>query len=247
MKRNAGVWNVLIAVASVLVIPRLAGETQRLVAERFGYALDGVDPSGVYIWASIHHVAQLLLTIALMLIFSRSLASWGFNLQNRNRSLQLFGRFFIYYTAFVVVGHVALFFLTPAPAFLHPLNARNIAGELGFKLFLSGTCEEPLFRGFVMSLLYRTMTGVFRVGRIEMPYAGAVATVLFMLAHVGYTLSPLAITWISPAQQVQACALGLFYAYMFHQTRSLLGPVLVHNYFNFSLTALGMLWALLKS
>jgi membrane protease YdiL (CAAX protease family) len=247
MKRIAGVGNVLIAVAAVLVIPRLAGEAQRLVAEQFGHALDRIDPNGVYIWASIHHLAQLLLTIALMLTFSRSLASGGFNLQNRNRSLQLFGRFFIYYTAFVVAGHAALFFLAPAPAFPHPLNARNVVGELGFKLFLSGTCEEPLFRGFVMTVLYRTMTGVFRVGRIEMPYAGALATVLFMLAHVGYTLAPLAITWISPTQLVQACALGLFYAYMFHQTRSLLGPVLVHNYFNFSLTALGMLWALLRT
>jgi uncharacterized protein len=247
LKRLGNIGNISIATVAVLVIPRMAWEVQRLVAERFGPALERFDPNGVYVWSSIHHLTQLALTIAVMLAFRRTLAGWGFNLENRHRSLHLVGQFFVYYTAFAVAIHVALFFLAPAPAFPHPLNAINVAGELGFKLLLSGTCEEPLFRGFVMMVLCQSMTGTFRVGRIEMPHAGLAATVLFMLAHVGYTLSPFAITWVSPAQQFQALALGLFYAYMFHQTRSLLGPVLVHNYFNFSLTALGMLWALLKT
>ena len=215
MKKIGNIGNILIATTAVLVIPGLAGEVQKLVAERFGHALDRIDPSGVYIWASIHHLAQLILTIGLMLIFSRSLRGWGFNLNNQNFSLQFFGRFFIYYTAFVVAVHGALFFVAPTPVFHNQLNARNVAGELGFKLLLSGTCEEPLFRGFVMTLLYQSMTGAIRMGGIEMPYAGLVATGLFMLAHVGYSLSPFGITWFSPAQQFQALALGLFYAYMF--------------------------------
>jgi membrane protease YdiL (CAAX protease family) len=67
-----------------------------------------------------------------------------------------------------------------------------------------------------------------------------------MIAHIGFSLSPAAVHHFSIAQQVQAMLLGLFYAYYFHRTRSLLAPVLVHNLFNFLLTSFGVIWALVK-
>jgi len=66
------------------------------------------------------------------------------------------------------------------------------------------------------------------------------------LAHLGYTLSPFAITWVWVPQLAQALDLEIFCAGVFHQTRSLLCLILVHIYFNFTLTAQGMLWALLR-
>lgn len=239
--------DLVLAGAAVLAVPRLAQEMTQRIAVRYGHALDKIDPSGVFVWSSLHHLWQLAFTLVAMLLLRQTLRGWGFTLTNHRRSFQLFGRFFLYYTSFVVAGHVALFFLATPPAFRYPLTARNLAGELGFKLLLSGTCEEPLFRGMVMVLLGRSMTGVIRVGPIEMPHAGLAATLFFMMAHIGFSFSPPAITWLSVPQLLQAGALGLFYAYMFHQTRSLLGPILVHNYFNFSLTALGMMWALGRS
>lgn len=239
-------FHLLLALAAVIAVPRLAQEMTNRIAIRYGHSLDKIDPNGVYVWSSLHHLWQLALTLIAMLLLSRTLCGWGFTLNEHDRSLRFFRQFFLYYTGIVVVGHLALFFVAPPPTFPHPLTGRNIVGELGFKLLLSGTCEEPLFRGLVMTLLYRSLAGVIRVGRIEMPYAGLAATLFFMLAHIGFSLSPLAVTWLSVPQLLQAGALGLFYAYIFHQTRSLLSPILIHNYFNFSLTALGMIWVILK-
>lgn len=243
MKNLGNAGNILIALAAALSIPRMAGGLTTFVAVRFGHSLDKIDPNGAYVWNSIHHLSQLLFTIVLMLLLNRSLRVWGFNLDHRKRSLFLFWRFFLYFTGFILVLHALLFFFVPPPSFQHPLTVRNIIGELGFKLILSGTAEEPLFRGLVMVLLYQSMSGVFRLGRIEMPHAGVVAAVIFAAAHIGFSFWPLAINWISVPQLLEAFGMGLLYAYIFHQTRSLLGPILVHNYFNFSLTAAGMMWA----
>ena len=245
-RRRQAVVKAVIALVAILAIPRLAGDMATRSAGWCWNWLGNIDPNGTYLWVSLHHVWQLVATLAAMLLFDRSLRHWGFNLNNWRTSLYLFGQFFLYFMAVAVAGHLLLFFFAPPPVFPHALTARNVFGELGFKLFLSGTCEEPLFRGLVMVLVYQSMRGVVRIGRIEMPYAGLVATALFMVAHIGYTLSPPAITSFSIPQQIEALVLGLFYAYIFHRTRSLLGPILVHNYVNFSLTALGMLWALLR-
>lgn len=245
MKNFGHAGNILIALAAALGIPQMAGLLTTYIAVHFGHSLDKIDPNGAYVWNSIHHLSQLLFTVILMLLLNRSLQVWGFNLNHRKRSLFLFWRFFLYFTGFILILHALLFFFVPPPSFQHPLTARNIIGELGFKLILSGTAEEPLFRGLVMILLYQSRSGVIRLGGIEMPHAGVMAAVIFAAAHVGFTIWPFAITWISIPQLLEAFGMGLFYAFMFHQTRSLLGPILVHNYFNFSLTATGMVWAIL--
>jgi membrane protease YdiL (CAAX protease family) len=95
---------------------------------------------------------------------------------------------------------------------------------------LVGIGEEPLFRGMVMTVLGKYMRGMHRIGNWEIPSSGIVAAVLFMLAHVGFTFSPFAITHFSLLQQFTALGLGLYYAYLFHRTGSLLGPILVHNF-----------------
>lgn len=107
-----------------------------------------------------------------------------------------------------------------------------MTGYLGFQMLLSGTCEEPLFRGMVMVVLARYMKGMHQIGKWEIPTTGIIATVLFMLAHIGFTLSPFAITHFSVLQQFTALGLGVYYAVSFHRTGSLLCPILSHNFAN---------------
>ncbi len=166
-------------------------------------------------------------------------------MRNRQRSLSLLRAFVLYFVLFVVAGHVILYFIGPAPTWPHPLTLRNVAGELGFKALLSGTAEEPLFRGLVMMVLYRSWAGQSKWIGIQISHAGLIATGLFIVAHIGFSLAPLQITWISPIQLAQAGVLGFFYAVVFDRTRSLLTPILAHNFANTFLTAIGMTWALI--
>ncbi|MFQ5950744.1 MAG: type II CAAX prenyl endopeptidase Rce1 family protein [Candidatus Geothermarchaeales archaeon] len=71
--------------------------------------------------------------------------------------------------------------------------------------------------------------------------AGILAAILFMLAHIGFTFSPFAITHFSLSQQFLAFVHGLYYAIVFHRTGSLLGPIISHGYSN------GMLFVVLYS
>jgi membrane protease YdiL (CAAX protease family) len=245
MRSFGKVGDLLVALLAILLVPELASRGANFFAAIIGDS----QPRAVTMWLTwntLHHLIQLALTVLLMLAFMRDLRAWGFNLRNAQGSLRLAKSFVLYCTLFVVLGHMPLVIFARPPTFLHPLTAGTIAGELGYKLFISGTCEEPLFRGFVMILLYRSWRGSYRLFGVEIPHAGLWATLLFALAHIGYTISPFAVTSISPMQLGQATVLGLIYAVFFHKTRSLLAPIVAHNYFNFSFTAAGLLWAALR-
>lgn len=226
-------------VVVLVAITQLAG----LAATRSMPLFPRVDPHGAFLWASVHHAVQLLMTLLAAWLLGFSLRDIGFNLNERRQSLAMLRSFLGYFVAFVVAGHVILFFLASAPEWGRPLDLRNVGGELAFKALLSGTAEEPLFRGLVMMLLWRSWKGEARWLGIRISHAGLLATGLFIAAHIGFTLFPLRLTFFSPIQLVQAAILGFFYAVVFDRTRSLLTPILAHNFANVFLTGVGMLWA----
>jgi len=191
----------------------------------------GIDPLGCVLWISIHHVAQLALTLLFMKIFAgKTLAEWGFNLREWRLSLRIFRWFCLLYLvpAFFVAIFPSISSGQP-PQLGYPLTTGNISGVLGFAFFGAGTCEEPLFRGLVMGLLARYWPGNLSMGTFSIPVAGLWATLIFMIAHLHITFAPFSITadfW----QQISALGLGLFYAAVFYRTGSLLAPVLTHGY-----------------
>lgn len=227
-------------VALVYLIPQLSSVGANEVSALLGY----LDPDGAFLWSTAHHSFQLVLTLVAAFVFGIDLRTLGFNLEHEQDSIALVKAFTVYYVAFIVAGHVVLFWVLPAPQWVVPMTASNISGELAFKALLSGTAEEPLFRGLVMTLLYGGLPGSRRYLGIDLSHAGAIATVLFTLAHIGLDPFSLQVTWISPVQLVQAFVLGVFYAFVFDRTRSLLAPILAHNFANFFLTAVGMIWSL---
>ena len=157
---------------------------------------------------------------------------WGFNLNELPESLRIFGWFARVYLLVIILTLLPNIFSGTAPSFDYPLTSQNMAGVLGFQILLSGTAEEPLFRGMLMTVLGKYMRGTHRIGNFEIPSSGVVAAILFTLAHVGFTLSPFAITHLDPLQLFGALVLGLFFAIVFHRTGSLLGPIIMHGYGN---------------
>ena len=231
----------LAALLFVLVIPQLASQVAGSIAPR----LARFDPDNAFAWLSVHHLAQIIVALVVMLAWSgSSLRRWGFNFNELKVSLRWFGWFALFCTLGTLVFQILpmLLFRRFQPQFPlnpFPLNARNVVGSLGFQYLLSGSGEEPLFRGFVMTVLLVSWKRELRVGKIVMPVAGLWATLLFMLAHVNYTLSPFRITHFSLPQQLFCLGFGLFDAAAFYRTRSLLCPVLAHGFSN------GIIWSLL--
>lgn len=230
MKSLGKIGDLIVVILAITFVPKLSVVLTNKV---YPYA-SSIDPDKVFLWISIHHIFQLLLSLVLMKLWiSRCLRDYGFNLNDYKRSLRIFCWFCLIYLVPVffvnVVGHIIS---GEPPSFKYPLNARNVIGFLGFEYLLSGTGEEPLFRGFAIILLSQSWKHVFRIWRIEISLASLIATALFMCAHIGLKFYPLEITHISWSQQVWALGLGLYYAIVFHKTKSLLCPVLSHGYSN---------------
>jgi len=216
-------------VIAVWMIPGRAAS----IANAFKELAASIDPSGCFLRFSVHHVAQLILTILFMKVFSDGkLSEWGFNLRESKLSLRIFGWFCLIYLLPVFLYNVLPTLISGhSPQFNYPLTPRNVAGTLGFQFFLSGTCEEPLFRGFVMVCLAQSWKGIIRMGGFSFPISGLWATLIFMLAHANISFVPFSIS-ASFWQQVWSLGLGLYYAAVFHRTGSLLAPILSHGYSN---------------
>lgn len=227
----------------VLILPEIGSRAANSLSPMFSR----IDRDGVYAWVTIHHLVQLLAALMLMMILKPRLGYWGFNLENWKETWGYLKSFFVYLFIFVTAGHILLYFFSPPPQFPYPLTAENVAGNLLFKLLLSGTSEEPLFRGLVMTILLGSWSEQTKLFGIKISWAGIWATLFFVLAHVGFELFPFSLTYVDPLQLVQAAVLGVFYAVVFERTRSLAGSIIAHNASNVVFTSAGLIWVWLAS
>lgn len=230
MKSLGKIGDLVVVVLAATFLPRLIS----ILTQQVFPSSSPLDPDNVFLYGSIHHILQLLLPMFLMKLWlTRRLSDFGFNLNDHKRSLRIFYWFSLIYLVPVFFVNVLPSIISGnSPSFGYPLNARNITGTLGYMYLLTGTGEEPLFRGFVIVVLSQSWKKVFRLWRIEISAAGLISTVLFMYAHIRFTVFPFEITYFSWAQQVWALGLGLYYAIVFQKTKSLLCPILSHGYSN---------------
>jgi membrane protease YdiL (CAAX protease family) len=194
----------------------------------------GLDPDGVFAWSFLHHITQTLLTAAVILVLARlwrrPASAWGLNLAKKDWSMRVFWRFCL---GCAVYGVITAWMMRSSsalpPVVNHPLNARNVTGNLLFMFTMPGISEELLFRALVVTILARSWNEKVRLPGFEVSSAGIIAAVVFSLAHVGFTIFPFKVTYLDPMQLIIAFGFGIFYAVMYDHTKSLLGPVLVHN------------------
>jgi membrane protease YdiL (CAAX protease family) len=70
--------------------------------------------------------------------------------------------------------------------------------------------------------------------------AVVVSILIFMLGHVNIRFNPFRVENFNLLQQVTVFTFGGFYAYLFLRTRSLLGPMLAHNWLNGVIVLIGL-------
>ncbi len=208
----------------LLGVPRLGG----LVADQFDYSQ--VDPDGAFAWISVHHVVQALIFLLLMIPVARlGKLDFGFGWGDRKTGfwfVRLFALIFVGYTA---VSMVIVLATGTFQTFPYPMTTRNIVGHLAFQLLLSGPSEELIFRGFAITMLAFAVQGTVARGKVSA--ANIVAAVIFGLAHVGISFSPIALSY-DPFQVVYAIVLGIFYGVCYERSKSVYYPMMVHSISN---------------
>lgn len=227
MKVIKQVLSVIIVGVIVLGVPQIAGQ----IAHLFNY--DSIDPNRAFMWISVHHIVQAVIILLLMIIIVKfsplSFNSFGLQVGNKKvgiRYVKIFTLGFLVY-ALVSIGMVLMF--NTFNQFPYPLSFRNAIGQLSFQLFLSGPSEELIFRGFVMTILAlfihrRILNNRFSIVNI-------IAAIIFVLAHVGFKLSPFELTY-DPMQLVYVFVLGVVYGDCFEKTKSVIYPMLLHSISN---------------
>ena len=173
-------------------------------------------------YLTYHHLIQLAMTLLLMSCFRQSITmnGFGFNVDKWRQTIKSTLAFCGIYLVPVVVYNIL-----PLWGDIRATRESLLgvdSGLFAFQFLLSGTCEEPLFRGFVIRVLQRSWS---------LAASCLFSIFLFMLAHMRMNLFPFDFH-IDIMQQVWILCLSIYYVVVFRNTGSLLGPILAHNYSN---------------
>ncbi len=188
-----------------------------------------------WVGAIDHHVVQLCFALGCIWYLSGGdWRSWGLNTKNLGESKRLLTRgFFPVLVLFLFFGELLVPLLTDTPPeFGYEVTVVNVIGILVFMGIVSGLSEEILFRGFIQTYLTQYFDRTFTVFGHVLPLSGLIAAVIFTVAHVGFTVFPLGIYHLQIPQIALAFVLGIYYAIAYHETESLVAPIVAHNVVN---------------
>jgi membrane protease YdiL (CAAX protease family) len=233
-----------------LVLTRLISEISFLVAKPAFQSLSSLDLDGSFLYISLHHIFQGLLALLAIWLVSRiwkiPFADFGFNTRQWQPALRWVFQFCLFWFILQLSIGVGLVLSgNTLSEFPFPLNARNFGSYFAFQILLSGTGEEPLFRSLVMTplLFYGKKVGLS--DKQNGVIATAIATFIFMIAHINFALNPLRVTHFNILQQLTCLIFGIFYAFLFLRTKSIFGPILAHNWLNGVIVTSGLILILL--
>jgi uncharacterized protein len=239
------VWRVPLLLLAGMLTAKAINLFSFAMADRVYPWMATLDPDGVFLHISIHHIVQLLLTLGLMFLFTRlhaatTFRSLGFNLNEWRFNLKWVLIFTLGWTA---IQFGAGYFLVknglPAnPGY--PLTWRNLTGAFAFQFILSGSSEEPLYRGLIMSAMLVGWQPLFSKPKRLAIAAIIGSTLVFMFDHINFSFSPLAVTHFNFLQQGTLLIFGIFYGWLFWRARSLFGPILAHGLLNVVIVASGI-------
>lgn len=241
-----------IVVLGLFVLQQLVAGTGIVVANLFSY--NRIDPDGQFMWISVHHIVQLVISLALIwLLASVWGIDFGLRVGNLRAGLRAVGLFFAVFIPYTVVSYVFMILVMGVPSYTFPLTARNVLGTLGFQLLLSGPGEELLFRALPITVMWHLLgkgrlIGFGSTGTADAPRrpwllvygAGVVTAVLFTVAHINWSLSPFTLSY-DAFQLAYVFVMGMVYAQTYERTGSVLYSTIIHSLANVLMVGAGYL------
>lgn len=216
----------------VILILLLAPRLGTSVADYLNPFFTSIDPDKKFMEGIVHHIVQALVPFFLILLWKKEFfEGWGFTLGNKTLGLKWVGWFTLIWILIYVGINTFNHFANNVPEVYYDVtNTRNLLGELFFRGFIVGPSEEILFRSFpIILLLTAGFTNKTDIFGFEITSAGIIAAVLFALAHIGFNFYPFEVYQFNIVQVVTALGFGLLYAIVFHQTKSIYYPMIIHS------------------
>lgn len=231
-----------IVVLLVLAFQAMLGKVGSAVADSLSY--ERLDPQNAFLWNSIHHITEMAIVLAVILLLAILLkADFGFGIGDWRKGIRYVGVYTAVFAGIALACHILMRIYNMLPTYDFPLNSRNVLGTLGFQLFLSGPAEELLFRALPITVLVRIfgMSVQKRHGKHGITHETVIASVLFAAAHVKWSLFPFAIE-ANAFQLVYAFALGVVQGKAYQDSHSILYPICMHSISNVLMVGTGYLF-----
>lgn len=203
-----------------------------------------IDQDNAFMYLILHHIFQaivfLILIWAAVKLFHLKIRDFGFNLNDYKVSI----KYTIVFCAVWAVLQFGVSYLMVRNGLIFdmgfPVNTRNVTGYFLFETLLSGTSEELFFRGFVITVLLVLFKNYYKNNSGLYITVILLSTVNFLIGHINYELFPPQITYIDGFQQLTVLIFAVVYGITFLKTKSLLGPILMHNLLNGIITLNGL-------
>ena len=231
IEKSRPFWLVPVVVLLLLIFQQVSSRAGGYVANSFSYA--AIDPYNVFAWISVHHIVQTILALAVIGILATTKKfDFGFRLGDVKVGLKLTLDFTILVLIINTVSYIITFFFFSFSGPDFPLNLRNVAGTLGFQLFLS-SAEEIGFRALPIALLvysFKTSKSI-KIANTEVSLATIIAAILFTLAHVRWSINPV-IIYFDITQLAISFVYGIYYGVAFEKSKSVLYPMIMHGISN---------------
>ena len=222
----------------LFIIQTFASKIGGYIAKLFDYTI--IDSDNTFMNISVHHIVQMLIALLVIFIIHKT-RKLNFNLKPK------FSKTGVLYTAifsFVILIYVLISYIigysnSAIAPYGYDLNAVNILGTLGFQLLLSGTSEEILFRALPI-----TVIGNLTNSKSKNVLGILVASVLFSIAHIQWSLVPFTISF-DLFQLVYAFILGIAYGVTYIKSKSIIYPMIMHGMSNFLMVGIGYIFAIM--
>ena len=127
------------------------------------------------------------------------------------------------------------------PAHSYPLTVLNVLGMMTFQWIFVGIFEEPITRGLVQTPLMNELKGTVRIFKWDFHIGSVITAIIFGVGHFGPHIF-FGGSWINlPLHLAFATLYGFGSSYIYQETKSLAGPILMHNMVDGLLTTVDLL------
>lgn len=228
-----------IVVIGLFVFQQFSGKIAGVIARSLSY--EKVDFYNSYACISVHHIIQMLIALAIIVILQKLLkVDFGFNLGDSKKGVKYLRIYIAVFAIITIICHTLMYINNQLPQYDFPLNINNIAGTLGFQLFLSGTSEEIVYRALPITVLVYVFGKSVNV-KWNITLETIIAAILFSMAHIKWSLWPFAIN-ANYFQLFYAFVLGTIQGVVYQESRSILYPMIMHSVSNVLMVGTGYLF-----
>jgi len=228
-KQSTRIYFAILATLGLFLFQQFASRSSGSLASLFDYR--SIDPSGTFMWISVHHIIQAMIALALILLLGQILQlDFGFKPGKVALGLKCVGIISVALFVYMIVSYIVGYSFDLVRPYGYPLNSLNITGTLAFQLLLSGPSEEVLFRALPITLLAFFMK---KKSKSIISVETVIAAFLFSIAHINWSITSLAISFnYDIVQLIYAFVLGITQGAVFQKTGSVFYCMAIHSISN---------------